>query len=64
MRLLKNFYVNKGYYNVIIQNSSAKFLDNNTFDLNFTITAGEKFFFNEAKLILPTDYNPQNFKKN
>lgn len=63
MRLLKNFYVNKGYYNVIIQNSSAKFLDNNTFDLNFTITAGEKFFFNEAKLILPTDYNPQNFKK-
>ena len=63
MRLLKNYYINKGYYNVLIENSSAKFLDNNTFDLNFTITAGNKFSFNEAKLILPTDYNPKNFEK-
>ena len=61
MRLLKNYYINKGYYNVIIENSSAKFLDNNTFDLNFTITAGDKFFFNDAKLILPSDYDPKNF---
>ena len=63
IRLLKNYYINKGYYNVLIENSSAKFLDNNTFDLNFTITAGNKFSFNEAKLILPTDYNPKNFEK-
>ena len=63
MRLLRNFYINKGYYNVIIENSSAKFLDNNTFDLNFTITAGNKFLFNEAKLVLPDDYNPKNFDK-
>ena len=63
MRLLKNYYIDKGYYNVIIENSSAKFLDNNTFDLNFTITAGNKFFFNEAKLILPQDYDPKNFQK-
>jgi len=63
MRLLKNYYINKGYYNVTIENSSAKFLDNNTFDLVFTITAGNKFLFNEAKLILPTDYDPKNFEK-
>ena len=63
IRLLKNYYINKGYYNVLIENSSAKFLDNNTFDLNFTITAGNKFSFNEAKLILPADYNPKNFEK-
>ena len=61
-RLLKNFYINKGYYNVKIENSSAKFLDNNTFDLNFTISAGNKFLFNEAKLVLPNDYNPKNFE--
>jgi len=63
IRLLKNFYISKGYYNVIIENSSAKFLDNNTFDLDFTITAGNKFLFNEAKLILPNDYDPKNFEK-
>ena len=63
IRLLKNYYINKGYYNVIIENSSAKFLDNNTFDLNFTITAGSKFLFNEAKLILPSDYDPKNFEE-
>ena len=63
IRLLKNYYINKGYYNVLIENSSAKFLDNNSFDLIFTITAGNKFSFNEAKLILPTDYNPKNFEK-
>ena len=63
IRLLKNYYINKGYYNVIIENSSAKFLDNNTFDLNFTITAGNKLSFNEAKLILPNDYDPKNFEK-
>ena len=63
IRLLRNYYVNKGYYNVIIENSSAKFLDNNTFDLNFTITAGDKFLFNETKLILPPDYDPVNFEK-
>ena len=63
IRLLKNFYINKGYYNVIIENSSAKFLDNNTFDLVFTITAGSKFLFNDVKLILPADYDPKNFEK-
>jgi len=62
-RLLKNFYINRGYYNVKIENSSAKFLDNNTFDLNFTISAGNKFLFNEGKLVLPNDYDPKNFEK-
>ena len=62
-RLLKNYYINKGFYNVIIENSSAKFLDNNTFDLVFTITAGDKFLFNDGKLILPADYDPKNFEK-
>ena len=63
MRLLKNFYVNKGYYNVKIENSSAKFYDNSRFDLIFAITAGNKFLFNEMKLILPEDYNVKNFEE-
>ena len=33
------------------------------FDLTFNINAGEKFFFNNLKLIIPTDYNRNNFSK-
>ena len=60
-KLLKNFYINKGYYNVNIENSSAKFLDQNDFQLTYLINSGAKFRFNDLSLILPTDYNSENF---
>ncbi len=62
-RLLKSYYLNNGYYNVDIQHASAKYLDSNTFDLNFIINSGEKFKFNELKMNLPIDYDVKSFKK-
>ena len=63
VRLLRNFYVNKGYYQINIANTSAKFHDNNKFDLVFNINAGNKFYFNNLNLVLPKDYQKENFKK-
>ncbi len=62
-RLLTNFYKNKGYYNVKVESSFAQFLDEGNFDLVFNINAGEKFFFNELDLKLPSNYNIDNFSK-
>ena len=44
-RLLKNFYLNKGYYDVKINSSFAKLINNEEFELIFNIEAGEKFYF-------------------
>ena len=63
VRLLENYYRNKGFYNVKVESSFAEFLDEGMFDLTFNINAGEKFFFNNLKLIIPTDYNRNNFSK-
>ena len=49
-RFLKNFYLNKGYYNVQINSSFAKLLnEKNDFELIFNINANEKFYFNDLK---------------
>ena len=61
-RLLKNFYLNEGYYNVKISQTSASIIQENDFDLTYNINAGKKFFFNDLNLILPVDYDPNNFK--
>ncbi len=61
-RLLKNYYLNKGFYNVKIDTSFAKLIDENNFELIFNIDSGDKIFFNELKLNLPTDFNSDNFK--
>ena len=60
-RLLKNFYLNKGYYNVEIESSSAVFNDN-FFELIYNINAGNKYYIEDVKLDLPIDYNPKDFK--
>ena len=62
-RLLKNYYKNNGYYNVIIESSFASYLGNDEFEIIYNISAGEKFFFNNLKVKLPIDYNPSNFEK-
>ena len=61
-RLLENFYKNKGYYNVKINNLTAEFLDSKNFELNFNINAGEKFYFNDFKLSIPDDFEKIYFK--
>ena len=60
-RLLKNFYKNKGFYNVNIESSFANFLGDDKFELNYNISAGKKYFFNDLVLNLPIDYDVTNF---
>jgi outer membrane protein insertion porin family len=60
-RLLKNFYLNNGYYNVEINSSFAKLIDNNEFELIFNIDAKNKIFFGDLKLDLPADFEKDNF---
>jgi outer membrane protein insertion porin family len=61
-RLLKNFYLNEGYYNVKVSQTSANLIKDNNFNLTYNINAGKKFFFNTLSLSLPPDYNTENFK--
>ena len=60
-RLLESYYLNKGYYKATIESSSAS-LVNDGFELIFNINAGEKFYFNKFKLIIPSNYEESNFK--
>ena len=61
-RLLKNFYLNEGYYNVKISQTSANVIRDNEFNLTYNINSGKKFFFNKLNLNIPSDYDPVNFK--
>ena len=60
-RLLKNFYLNKGFYDVEINSSFAKMIDDYEFELIYNINANQKFFFNDIKLELNTDFDEKNF---
>jgi len=60
-RLLKNFYLNNGYYNVKINSSFAKLINDNEFELIFNIDANEKVFFGDLKLDIPMDFESTNF---
>ena len=62
-RLLNNYYLDKGYYQVNVNDSSARLLDSGEFNLIFNIDAGPIFKINKTELILPKDYNPKNFSK-
>ena len=59
--LLSKYYKNKGYYNIKINSSYAKSIDNKYFELNFNIDAGSKFFFNEISLKVDDDFIDDNF---
>ncbi len=63
LRLLKNFYLNNGYYNVLINSSFAKLINDNEFELVFNINANDKVFFGDLTLDLPTDYDENNFQE-
>ena len=59
-RLLKNFYLNKGFYNVDIESSSAVFSEN-SFELIYNINSGKKYYIQNVKLDIPIDYNTNDF---
>ena len=60
-RLLRNFYLNKGYFNIKINSSFAKLVNDSDFELVFNINANQKFFFNDLTLKIPDDFNIENF---
>ena len=61
--LLYNFYRNKGYYDVSIESSSAKIINQTDFELIFNINAGKKYFFGNVDLLIPQDYSIESFSK-
>ncbi len=62
-KLLKNFYLNQGFYNVEINSSFAKLNKNKNFELTFNIIEGDKFYFDNFDLILPIDYDKNNYSE-
>ena len=62
-QLLKNFYKNRGFFDVKIESSFAKYLGNDEFEIIYNISPGIKYYFNEISLNLPTDYNTDDFAK-
>ena len=62
-RLLRNFYLNKGFYNVEINTSFAKLIKEDEFELIYNIDPKEKIFFNNLKIDLPSDFNSVNFEE-
>ena len=62
-RLLKNYFLNRGHYQVSIDDSLVEFTENNNFKLVYNITAGPKFTISKSELILPIDYNIDDFEK-
>ena len=60
-RLLKNYYLNRGYYNVKINSSFAKIVEDENFNLIYNIDAGDKIFFNNINLNLPIEFDKSNF---
>ncbi|WP_440643869.1 outer membrane protein assembly factor BamA [Candidatus Pelagibacter sp. HIMB123] len=61
-RLLRNFYLNKGYYDVDIKSSYAKLINNDEFEVIFNIDAKNKFYFDNLNLDLPIDFETSNFE--
>ena len=61
-RLLKNFYLNKGFYNVEINSSYAKITGEDEFELIYNIEANPKLYFGKLNLDLPDDFSKSNYE--
>ena len=62
-RLLKNFYLNRGYYDVEVNTSFAKLINKKDFELIYNIQANDKYYFNDLKITLPNDFDENNFNQ-
>jgi outer membrane protein insertion porin family len=62
-KLLKGFYLNRGYFDVKINSSYAKLISDNDFELIYNINANKKYFFNKLSLSLPGDFQKENFEQ-
>ena len=61
-RLLKNFYLNNGFYNVKINSTFAKLDNKDEFNLIFNINPGKKVFFGNLDISLPNDFDHKNYE--
>ena len=59
-RLLKNFYLNKGYYDIEINSSFARLINDDEFELIYNINSNQKHIFNKLTLSIPSDFEPNN----
>ena len=62
-RLIKNFYLNNGYYKVNVNEAFAQYTEKEKFILTYSINEGSKYYINETELILPDSYDKNNFSK-
>jgi len=62
-RLMRNLYLDNGYYDVEITSQTVDFFNDNTFKLTYKIDAGLQYTVNSATLELPLDYDKENFKE-
>ena len=62
-RLLKNFYLDKGFYDVDISSSTVEYFDDTSFKLTYKINSGPKYIINSTNIELPQDYDKDNFEK-
>ncbi len=60
-KLLRNFYLNKGFYQAEINTSFAKLINDDEFELIYNINANKKYYFDNIKLDLTIDYEADNF---
>ena len=60
-KLLKNYYKDNGFYEVNVESSSVQLINEDEFLLTYKITAGDKFYFNNISLDLPSEYDNKNF---
>ena len=61
-RLLKNYYLNNGYY-MLMSILNCKFNEDSSFKLTFKINAGDIYSVENVKLNLPIDYDEKNFEE-
>ena len=62
-RLLKNFFLNKGYYEVEIENAFSQLINEDYFSLTYNINAGNRYKFNDFNLIVAEDFDEKKFSK-
>ena len=60
-RLLTNFYKNKGYFEVKVLDNTVQYDTEKNFNIIFNIESGKKFYFSNFELVLPEDFDQNNF---
>ena len=53
---LRNFYKNRGFFNVNVKSTTALITSDNQFELVFNINSGKKYFFNDVKFESSNDF--------